>query len=323
MPGWSINLADAVESLEDRWLGVRRPHPLRLLRGLNPAPFDAESQAFRADQPAADYCPRCGSSVGVGEFIEGRGCAACRRRRHPWERLVRLGRFEGDLREWVHEIKFSAWDAMGVELGRLLGRALLECDARADAIVPVPVWAWRRWRRGIDHTRIIAGGVASVLRLPVLRAMKRRGRPPQRAVPASQRRDNVRGAFSMRRWHGLGGCRIILIDDVTTTRATLTEACNTLRAAGVDSIIAAVIAVTETARRRGDVLQRGDERPATFGPQENIPGRHSQSGPLKAAVGQEPLIPSVVTLPASLDAAAPLVPARSGQESQAGGKGPL
>ncbi len=250
MPRWSENLAGATQCLEDRWLGLRRPHPRRLIAGEGASNPSAAAAPFHFDQPAIDYCPRCGSSVGSGEFIEGKGCAACRRRRHPWERLVRLGRFEGDLREWIHEIKFSAWDAMGVELGRHLGRALLDRRVQADAIVPVPVWSWRRWRRGIDHTRIIAGGVASVLRLPVVSAMKRRGRPPQRAVPASQRRDNVRGAFTMRRWHGVRGCRLILIDDVTTTCATLTEACNTLRAAGVEAIIAAVIAVTESSRAR-------------------------------------------------------------------------
>lgn len=250
MPRWSINIESAVQCLEDHWLGLRRPHPRRLIRGNGVSQVNGASWPFRPDQAESDYCPRCGSSVGAGEYIEGKGCAACRRRRHPWQRLVRLGRFDGHLRDWVHEIKFSAWDAMGVELGGILGRALLGCGAQADAIVPVPVWAWRRWRRGIDHTRIIAGGVAQVLGLPVVGGMKRRGRPPQRAVPASQRRDNVRGAFSMRRWHGLRGCRIILIDDVTTTRATLTEACNTLRAAGVESIIAAVLAVTELSRAR-------------------------------------------------------------------------
>ncbi len=244
-----LSLGEAIECIEDRWIGLRRPHPQRLFRG-GAHPSNSLAAPFRVDQPATDYCPRCGSSVGGGEFIEGAGCGSCRRRRHPWERLVRLGRFEGDLREWIHEIKFNAWDAMGVELGRILGGRLHEAGVEADAIVPVPVSPWRRWRRGIDHTRTIAGGVASVLRLPVVGAMKRRGRPPQRAVPASQRRDNVRGAFSMRRWHGLDGCRIILIDDVTTTRATLTEACNTLRAAGVDSIIAAVLAVTEASRAR-------------------------------------------------------------------------
>jgi len=250
MNGWGLNLGGAGEQVEDRWLGLHRPHPLRLIQGGGNAASSPPRPPLRREAPQRDYCPRCGSSVGQGEFIEGKGCGACRNRRHPWQRLVRLGRFDGDLRDWVHEIKFSAWDAMGVELGRILGSAILDCGVRADAIVPVPPSAWRRWRRGIDHTRIIASGAASILQLPVVRAMKRRGRPPQRAVPASQRRDNVRGAFTMRRWHGLRECRIILIDDVTTTRATLTEACNTLRAAGVESIIAAVLAVTETSRAR-------------------------------------------------------------------------
>jgi predicted amidophosphoribosyltransferase len=179
------------------------------------------------------------------------GCGACRRRRYPWTSIVRLARHEGDLRDWVHEIKFHAWDAMGVELGRRLGAALDGSDLRADAIVPVPASAWRRWRRGTDHTRAIATGVASVLRLPVVRAMKRQSRrPPQRAVPPSRRRENVRGAFRVRRLAPLKGCSVILVDDVTTTRATLLEACNTLRrTAGVDEVVCAVLTVAEAGRR--------------------------------------------------------------------------
>lgn len=239
-------LVAACDCVEREWIGVARPHPARLLNG----DFLPDQSPLRPDVAGQDYCPRCGGSVGSGEFIEDRGCGACRQRRYPWSQIVRLGRHDGELREWVHEIKFHAWDALGTELGRRLGYLLVDAGVRADAVVPVPSSAWRRWRRGIDHSRIIATGIASVMRLPVVRAMKRQGRPPQRAVPPSQRRANVRGAFTTRRLHFLRDCSIVLVDDVTTTRATLFEACHTLRRqAGVAEITCAVLTVAEAGRR--------------------------------------------------------------------------
>jgi len=252
---WRTGLAAAGDCLEREWIGVARPHPARLLAG----DFPPSRTPFVPDVAEQHYCPRCGGSVGPGEFIEGQGCAACRHRRYPWTRIIRLGRHDGDLRKWVHEIKFHAWDALGLELGRCLGRSLVEAGVRADAIVPVPASAWRRWRRGIDHSRIIAGGIASVMRTPMVRTMKRHGRPPQRAVPASRRRDNVRGVFTMRRLHFLKGCSIVLVDDVTTTRATLLEACQTLRRhAEVGEITCAVLSVAEAGRRQPGAPNHAD-----------------------------------------------------------------
>ncbi len=242
---WRTQLTAAGDQIEREWLGFARPHPARVLDGL----CGFSQAAFVPDIVGQHYCPRCAGSVGAGEFIEGKGCAACRNRRYPWEQIIRLGRHDGDLRQWVHEIKFHAWDAMGIELGRRLGRSLIQVGVRPDAVVPVPASAWRRWRRGIDHSRTIASGVASVLDLPIVRAMKRKSRPPQRAVPPSRRRENVRGAFGVRRLNFLRDASILLVDDVTTTRATLLEACTTLRRqAGVAIITCAVLTVAETVR---------------------------------------------------------------------------
>lgn len=243
MVRWRETLLRISESAEREWLGLARPHPSRLIDGFG------RCRPFIPDRPREQYCLRCGGTVGGGEYVEGAGCGACRRRRYPWTQIVRLGRYDADLREWVHEIKFHAWDAMGYELGRRLGGTLVDLQVRADAVVPVPASTWRRWRRGVDHSHCIANGVAAALGIPVVRAMKREARPPQRAVAPSRRRDNVRGAFRVKRLSPLRHCRVVLVDDVTTTRATLLEAANTLRRrAGVEAIVAAVLTVAESDR---------------------------------------------------------------------------
>src|SRR5690606_10579664 len=99
--------------LEATWLGVARA-PMRQLREAGWAP----------DGPLA-YCPRCGGDVGPYE-ADFDGCSACRGRRWRWERLIRLGRYEGELREAITAMKFQAWRRVGRDLGSLLGQSIGE-----------------------------------------------------------------------------------------------------------------------------------------------------------------------------------------------------
>lgn len=92
----------------------------------------------------------------------------------------------------------------------------------ADCVVPVPLHASRRRHRGFNQ----ADDLARHAGLPVYRALRRvRATPMQTGLPAAQRRRNMRGAFACtRRARGLAGAIVVLIDDVSTTGATL-DAC--------------------------------------------------------------------------------------------------
>ena len=91
----------------------------------------------------------------------------------------------------------------------------------ADAVVPVTLHWRRRWRRGLNQAADLALGLGP----PVLHALRRaRNTPSQTGLPASQRRANVRRAFVARRGVSLRGLCVVLVDDVSTTGATL-EAC--------------------------------------------------------------------------------------------------
>jgi ComF family protein len=100
----------------------------------------------------------------------------------------------------------------------------------ADMVVPVPLFAWRRLRRGFNQ----AEDLARQLELPVCRALVRTRRTaPQSGLTAAARRRNVRNAFAIAPWGQratrlrLEGRTILLVDDVQTTGATL-EACATV-----------------------------------------------------------------------------------------------
>ena len=240
-------LRTLLPDLERAWLGVRRPAPASLIDSASPPCPD----------PADLYCTLCGESIGSGESPD-RGCAWCARRRFPWVRLFRLGRYESPLRDWITSVKFQRDDALARELGRRLASVILSSSALPlpfDFIVPVPSSPWRRLMRGTDHTAAIAFGLSQRLNLPILRPLRRLHHPVQRAVPPSSRRANVRGVFRPARLRLPipARSRFLLLDDIATSRSTLIESARALRAltaAPRASLVVAVLAVADDRSRR-------------------------------------------------------------------------
>jgi len=216
-PGADLGVVHAIETA---WLGLSR------------APLDvrAAERGWTPDAASA-YCPRCGSTVGAFETDE-QGCTACRGVALAWDRAIRLGAYEGLLRDVIHELKFTAWRRVGRDMGRLLGEALREQAAGFESsrvvLVPVPSTWFRRWIRGVDHSLEICRGVQSVTGWRMQRLLSRVHRPSQIGLTGQRRLRNVRGAF---RGRGVpdGADLAVVIDDVRTTGATLTESCRVLR----------------------------------------------------------------------------------------------
>jgi ComF family protein len=105
--------------------------------------------------------------------------------------------------------------------------------AGADCVVPVPLHWQRRWRRGFNQ----ALELSHDLGLPVRRALRRhRNTRTQTDLPADARHRNVRSAFVMRRAVPVEGLRVVLVDDVSTTGATLEACASALMAAGAAEV---------------------------------------------------------------------------------------
>lgn len=209
----------------------------------------ARDAGWRADDEG-DYCPRCGLTVGefaLDTLTDPPTCPACRDQKLTWDRFVRLGAYEGVMASAIRELKFHAMRAHGERLGALLGERLaallreMGVQGREAAVVPIPMTPWRRIARGVDHATTIARSAARVAGVPLVRTLWRRHRPTQWSVPTSERRRNVSGSFGVRKgwWGGPGGsrgaierlgkCRVVVVlDDVRTTGATMTEACRVL-----------------------------------------------------------------------------------------------
>jgi predicted amidophosphoribosyltransferase len=194
----------------------------------------ARLSGWTPDPPHA-YCRRCAGSVGPYE-ADGSGCPACRTKRLPWERALRLAPYTGDLRQAVLDLKFRAWRRTGDELGRRLGLMLADAIENAQIapkeaiLVPVPAHWTRRLRFGVDHTLVLARAASRASGVPVRRALGRRPGPSQLQVPVSARAANAARAFRPRRRAArTSASLVIVLDDVRTTGATLRAACRALR----------------------------------------------------------------------------------------------
>lgn len=135
--------------------------------------------------------------------------------------------------------------------GEWLARAGAELLAEADALVPVPLHRRRLISRRYNQAALIATALGRETGVPVwVNAMVRvRPTPSQGRMSCRQREDNVRGAFAVRNnfCERIGGARIVLVDDVFTTGATLTACTRALQKAGAESVDAITLArVTRT-----------------------------------------------------------------------------
>ena len=111
-----------------------------------------------------------------------------------------------------------------------------------DAIVPVPLHPRRQAERGYNQGALLAAAVSELLDLPVVSDLLHRARAtqPQTSLPRSQRMTNVRGAFAAVR--SARGMRLLLVDDVTTTGATIEAATRALKRRGAAWVGALVVA---------------------------------------------------------------------------------
>lgn len=189
------------------------------------------------------YCTRCGRSAGLYELPDG-VCVTCRKNTPLTSGLVRVGGYEGPLKRIIIRYKFHARHDLEGPAVRMLS-ARLEAAAwlvKVDALVPVPTHWTRRSIRGEHLADRLARGAARSCGLsyqPVLRRI--RGGPNQYELQSSAERvKNVRGAFATVRGARLKGARLCVVDDLSTTGATLAEVRRILRAAGAAEVYAAI-----------------------------------------------------------------------------------
>lgn len=224
--------------------------------------------------PAVDFvfppvCPACGLDVTDLRALACPSCLARLRRVKEGEadfnaarrrlcedgviddcRTIWYFEREGPLQSLLHLLKYSGRMSLGRKLGEELGRVIADHDGRIDMLVPVPLHAVKLRERGFNQSMVIAEGVAATTGLPISPDVLRRVKftATQTRLSIMERAANVAGAFRVpaagRR--ALDGQRVLLVDDVLTTGATVRECALALREAGISGVKVATVALART-----------------------------------------------------------------------------
>jgi ComF family protein len=184
-------------------------------------------------------CPLCWQPQRRGEM-----CGRCSQTCPAFEGARSLYLFQGPVREAVHALKYNHLSALARPMAAPMA-AYLEAEALAvDIVVPVPLFGRRQRLRGYNQSALLAREVGRLLGLPLAErglARRRDTLPQARSVDAEARRRNVAGAFVGEK-RRVEGRRVLLIDDVMTTGATLDACAQALRQAGATSVWALTFA---------------------------------------------------------------------------------
>jgi ComF family protein len=185
------------------------------------------------------YCERLGIPFA---FDHGTGMLSAEAVAAPpaYGRARAASRFEGSAVELVHRLKYGDRVDVAPLMGRLTAVAGRELLMEADLLVPIPLHRLRLWRRRYNQAALLAAVVSAasgVAHDPLALARTQRTRQ-QVGLSRSERLRNVQGAFTVPapRRPALEGRRVVLVDDVVTTGATVDAAARTLLRAGAATV---------------------------------------------------------------------------------------
>lgn len=199
-------------------------------------------------------CPNCFSKI---EFVQNPVCPYCERqavggKTHPGcakrlglDGLVVVCRYRGPVRNAIIKIKYKWIYDIEKILATIISQNLWKFDFPADSIlVPIPLHAKRKRWRGFNQAELLGKDLARRFKHPYLDLLLRnRYTRPQVELKKDDRKKNVEGAFSLKKQSGIYGKKFILVDDVYTSGATMSECAKVLKKAGASSVWALAVAL--------------------------------------------------------------------------------
>lgn len=202
-------------------------------------------------QSQEDICEICGIPQLCAGAEPGPGpCPNCTASRPQFLAARSYAAYGGNLRELLHFFKYGGIEPLATPLGRRIAAVAAqhpEIFGRCNAVVAVPLDASRQRERKYNQAALLAKVAARELGLPLLPASalrRTRATPPQSGLSRPERQENMKGAFAAKSPPKGMPERILLIDDVMTTGATLDACAAALLAAGAREVVALTVART-------------------------------------------------------------------------------
>ena len=199
----------------------------------------------RIDLLKSGLCTLCGNPL-TGEPESVFICQSCRQRKPAFDRARSAARFSGVMRDMLHSFKYGNALWLKKDLADIMFGALMAGFEYTliDVVIPVPLFRTRFRERSYNQALVLASALAALIdRRMDGRSLKRiRGTGTQTKFNSAQRRRNIAGAFKVVRPEWIRGRTVLLVDDVMTTGATLSECSRELKRAGAHQVFAISVA---------------------------------------------------------------------------------
>jgi ComF family protein len=138
----------------------------------------------------------------------------------------------------IHQLKYKSDTKIGFYLGEIMGKTMLKSGrfSSLDGLIPLPLFASKEHKRGYNQATVICNGISSVMNIPVLNnaVIRQHATETQTRKHRTERWENVKDSFKVAKPAELSGKRLLLVDDVVTTGATL-EACGNVILSSTDA----------------------------------------------------------------------------------------
>jgi ComF family protein len=195
-------------------------------------------QCAGCNQSGSILCPACATSIRPRSLlpprydIDGISC------------LYTVNSYQGTLRTCIHALKYKGVTRLAEPLGMLLSQLYLSYHVGADMLMPVPLHPDRYRQRGYNHAELLARVCAEKVGVPFASHLlvRTRATPAQVGLNADQRQQNMVNAFRVPATKAILGRKIVIVDDVCTTGATLEACATSLLLAGATSVQGLVLA---------------------------------------------------------------------------------
>lgn len=221
----------------------------RILDTGNPIPFCHACLAALTETLPAPVCAQCGRpivSATVAEGISLPKCHLCRDRVYNFDFARSFGAYTPRMARAILLLKYGNVTPLGGWFARRLAGLVKRQpqDFAADAVVPVPLDPARLRERGYNQAELIARPLARLLGIPFRSYLlvRTRPRPSQLRLTRRERWETVRGAYATHKTAQVDKLRVLLVDDVFTTEATLDACSRALKGAGAARVVGLTVA---------------------------------------------------------------------------------